>query len=85
MSAVTLRNLSPEVLKIIRRRAMEGKTSINKVVAGVLEEGLGLTGRRRNVVHHDLDHVIGSWTRQQADQFERTLTAQRQIDRDLWK
>lgn len=85
MSAITLRNLSPEVLKIIRRRAMEGKTSINKVVVGVLEECLGLTGHRRNVVHHDLDHVIGSWTRQQADQFERTLTAQRQIDRDLWK
>jgi hypothetical protein len=86
IGAVTLRNLSPNVVKIIRQRAAERKTSINKVVAGVLEEGLGLSGGRREpVVHHDLDHLFGSWSRKEADAFDRELARQRIIEPELWK
>ena len=86
MSAVTLRNLSPEVVRIIRKRATERKTSINKVVAGILEEGLGLAGSGdRPAVHHDLDHFAGRWTKKEADAINRDLAGQRHIDPELWR
>ena len=85
MGVVTLRNLSPEAVRLIRRKAAEGKTSINKVVTGLLEDGLGLAGGRRKVVHHDLDHLFGRWSAKEARAFDRELARQRRIDRDLWR
>jgi len=85
MGVVTLRNLSPEVVKVIRRMAAERKTSLNKVVAGILEDGLGLAGNRRGIVHRDLDHLAGRWSAKEARVFDRELARQRRIDRAMWR
>ena len=86
MGVVTLRNLSPEAIRIIRRRATDRKTSINKVVAGIVEEGLGLakTGPRRKV-YHDLDHLFGVVSKAEGEAFDRALAEQRRIDPELWR
>ncbi len=41
MKIVTLRKLSPEVSKVVQRRARERGTSINKAVISLLEEAAG--------------------------------------------
>jgi hypothetical protein len=42
MKAVTLRNLPPEIVRIIRRKASENRASINRTVIGLLEEEVGI-------------------------------------------
>jgi hypothetical protein len=83
MKPVTLRNLPPHLAKIIRKKADETGASINKAVIRLLEEGVET--KKKSVLHHDLDELAGSWTRQEAALFEKALHQQRGIDKDLWQ
>ena len=84
MKAITLRNLPPELVKIIQKRAQE-KGSVNRAVISLLEESAGLHKKRKNTrVYHDLDHLAGTWSKKQAAEFDRELARQRKIDPELW-
>lgn len=91
MKAITLRNVPPALTRVIRRKAAEERTSINKTVIRLLEERVGdgprKPGKReaRRQLHHDLDKLAGCWGKEQAAAFEETLKAQRSIDPELWK
>ncbi len=86
MKAVTLRNLPPELARIIHRKATENRTSINRAVIGLLEEGAGIRKKKGvEAPHHDLDALAGSWTKNEAAAFERALKRQGVIDPELWK
>ena len=38
------------------------------------------------VVHHDLDHLFGVWTKEEADEFDAFLKEHRSIiDPEMWK
>ena len=84
MDPITLRNLPPAVASAIRRRAMAKKTSLNKAVISLLEEGLGVR-QRAGTAYHDLDDLAGSWVREEAETFEAALREQRTIDRNVWR
>ncbi len=84
MKAITLRNLSPELARVVRRQATEKKMSINKAVISLLEGATGTVRKKQSALHHDLDELAGSWTEAEAAEFEGTLAHQRGIDRDLW-
>ena len=86
MTAITLRNLPRELDRVIRRRAKETGASLNKTVIRVLEESLlGKGGKPHRRKYRDLAAFAGSWTREEADEFDRHLAEQRQIDPELWK
>jgi DNA polymerase III delta subunit len=82
--AVTLRNLPKKLDQTIQRRAKEKGISVNKAVITLLEEQLGMKPKKHSVEYHDLDNLAGSWTKAEADAFDKTLTKQRAIDSDLW-
>lgn len=86
MKVVTLRNLPPELARIIRQKADEKRTSVTKAVIGLLEESVGIRGKKKDEpLHHDLDPLAGSWTKEEGSAFEKALAGQRAIDPDLWK
>lgn len=86
MKAVTLRNLPPELARIIRRKADEGRTSLNRAVISLLQKSVGMGGKTKDKpLHHDLDALAGSWTEEEASAFDEALARQRAIDPDLWK
>jgi hypothetical protein len=86
MKAVTLRNLPPELARVIRQKARDKGTSVNKAVISLLEEAVGEGGKKRSkLLYHDLDALVGSWTEDEAATFEQALAVQRAIDPDLWK
>jgi hypothetical protein len=83
MKAVTLRKLPPEVARAIRHRAGLDRSSLNKAAISLLAERAGVTKPR--ALHHDLDSLAGTWTKQEAGAFDRTLKKQRTIDPTLWR
>jgi hypothetical protein len=85
VNPVTLRNLPPQVARVVRKRAQERRTSVNKAVIELLEEGLGLAGKTPKLLHHDLDALAGSWTKRESRAFDEALVWQRGIDPDVWK
>lgn len=84
MKAITLRNIPPAIEKAIRAKARQKKISVNRAVLELLEERVGVSERKR-VVHHDLDHFIGSWTVKETKEFDEALGEMRTIDPGLWK
>jgi len=86
MKAVTLRNLPSEVAHTVQQRAKQKKISLNKAVIELLEESAGGRAKKKAPVrYHDLDHLAGTWTKEEAAAFDKLITEQRTIDPDLWK
>ncbi len=85
MKAITLRGASPALEQAIRERASASGLSLNKTVLRMLEESLGRqTGCTRRL-HHDLDHLAGTWSQEETEAFEADLADQRKVDPELWK
>lgn len=83
---VTLRNLPPDLLRVIRKRANEGKTSLTKAAVGLLGEAAGTAeGRPARHLYHDLDGFAGRWSREEAAAFESALRSSRAVDEELWR
>lgn len=85
MNAITLRNIPAELQEAIRRRAEAEGQSFNKTVLRMLEEYLGLHRRPRPTLHHDLDHLAGTWSDEEAAAFDSSLADQRRIEPGLWE
>ncbi len=83
MKAVTLRNVPPELADLLEEEAKATGASMNKTVIRLLERATGIARRTRR--HHDLDHLAGSWTDEEAREFERELARQRRVDPELWE
>ncbi len=84
MNAITLRNIPREIQEAIQSRARDEGLSFNKTVLRMLEEALGLR-RGSEVLHHDLDHLAGTWSQEEAAEFDAALAEQRRIDPELWE
>ena len=87
---ITVRNLPPDVSELVRRKAKEEDLSLNKAVIRLLKERIELAkgpsrAKEEPSVYHDLDHLAGTWTDEEADEFDRSLKEQRRIDAELWK
>jgi hypothetical protein len=85
MKTVTLRNIPPSLDRMISVRGRAKKMSLNKAVIDLLEEHLGGSAPSKGSEYHDLDDLAGVWNKQEADAFDKALTRQRSIDKDLWK
>lgn len=86
MKAITLRNLPPEIAHTVQQRAKQKKTSVNRAVIELLEESAGGKAKKKTPGrYHDLDHLVGTWTKEEADAFDKIVRSFRTIDPDLWK
>lgn len=76
----TIRNVSERADQRLREQAATYGKSINQAALDALEKGLELAPEQ--VIHHDLDDLIGSWVEDK--EFDRAVKAMRKIDRKLW-
>ena len=81
MKAITLRNIPPEVQKAIQEKIREKRISANRAVIELLQERLGVPRKKKRVLHHDLDHLFGTMSAEEADELQRFVVEQRQFDK----
>lgn len=84
MSTLTLRALSPELLRVLEATAQEQRTSLTRAAISLLEKGAGLTPQPRVQRQHHLDRFAGVWSAQEAAEFDAALAEQRKIDPEIW-
>jgi hypothetical protein len=85
MIAITLRNIPLKLQEVIRTRARKDGLSPDLAVLRMLEEAAGQQPAIREPASvDDLDALAGTWSREEAAAFDAALTAQRQVDPDLW-
>jgi hypothetical protein len=84
MTAITLRNIPPQVQDAIRKRADAEGLSLNRTVIQMLEEAAGQRASSKPTLHHDLDYLAGTWSDAEATAFETSLAEQRKVDPEIW-
>ena len=58
---------------------------MNSVILHVLRDRLGLSKRKFRTVRHDLDDLAGTWTEEEAREFDDVACEFSHIDKELWK
>lgn len=81
-SNFNLRGISSEVMSLLKQEAERLHTSVNVLILNMIEQGLGFTCKK--LVHHDLDHLAGSWTAAEEKKFEENTQYFEKIDKELW-
>lgn len=85
MKAITLRNIPTELAQRIEAEASRTGASLNATVLRLLHEALlpGTAGGGAKRAYHDLDHLAGTWSKEEADEFDRYLVESRGLDQEL--
>ena len=87
MNQLTIRGFDDELAHRIRQLASREGISLNRAVLKLLRQGAGLGERKgdSDTVGSSLDHLIGTWTHQEAVEMERALEDLSYIDDAMWK
>ena len=87
MQQLTVRGFDEELSAAIQGLARREGISLNQAVLRLLRKGAGLgdDGAGRTKVGSSLDHLIGSWTKEQADELDEALQEFNTIDEELWR
>lgn len=78
-----------EVAREIEELARRKGLSRNQAVLQLLRRGAGIDdgsrGQDANVIGNSLDGFVGSWSAEQAREFDEAVSAFDQIDEEFWK
>ena len=86
MKAITVRDMPPELAEAVTKRAQREGKSLNRTVILMLEEAAGLQQNpQKPVVNHDFDKFAGTWTAEEADEFDRRVAHFEEIDWEMLK
>jgi len=85
MANMSIRGLDDRALAKLKNQAEQEGSSLNSLVLRLLQ-GTG-TGKQSGALHKfdDLDALAGTWSRQEAQAFERNTSAFAEVDATLWK
>lgn len=87
MNQLTIKVSDSKLNARIRRLATEDGISLNRAALILLRKGATLTETedKKDTVGNSLDHFMGTWTREQADELEAALKELETIDESMWK
>jgi len=85
MTTMTLRGIDDTIAKSLKDMARREDTSVNAVMLRIIKESLGIDKKQRHTVYDDLDHLAGTWSAQDAAEFESATAVFEKVDEDMWK
>ena len=87
MHQLTIRGLDEELERRIRQLAGREGISLNRAVLRLLRRGAGLgeSNDKPEIVGDSLDHLIGTWTAEEAAEIDRSLEDFSRIDEETWR
>ena len=84
MKSITLRGIDSTLQKKLEQIADRENASINKTILSLLKKAVGLDSVEYPV-YTDLDDLAGTWTVDEAAEFNRKTADFSEIDTELWK
>ena len=87
MNQITVRGFDDELAERIRRLAKRDGTSLNQAALKLLRKGAGLAdpAQKADTIGSALDHLIGSWSDDEADELDAVLQEFEVIDEGAWR
>jgi len=86
MTQLTVRGFDEDLERRLREIARRQGISLNRAALLLLRKGAGLDepSGRANVVGDSLDHLAGTWSEAEAQEFQRAVGVFEEVDRELW-
>ena len=86
MNQLTIRGFDDDLSTSLRRLSQRDGISLNQAALRLLRKGAGLAAgsARADTVGASLDHLIGSWTQEEADEMDAALEEFETIDEAVW-
>ena len=85
MGTMTLRGIDERMAGALKEQAQKENTSVNAVTLKIIKKFLGLEKKKRKILYDDLDHLAGTWSVQDAAEFEQATAPFESVDQDIWK
>ncbi|HOX86437.1 MAG TPA: hypothetical protein PKW76_17330 [bacterium] len=85
MSTITIRGITADMAREIKKRAKEGNLSINEWLLRLLKQAVGLEKKPLFPEHDDLDELAGGWSNEEGEEVMQRLAHFARIDQDQWK
>lgn len=86
MANISLRNVDEETTSRLKEEANRQGVSVNTLILHLIRQGLGLKARApRRRVYHDLDHLAGTWSDEEAAEFMNSEADFETVDEELWQ
>ena len=85
MTQISIRNLDAGTAERLKRNAQRKGQSLNRYLQAVLRQTATSDKPMARARHDDLDALAGTWTRAQADAFNRAVAPFAEVDASLWR
>ena len=85
MNAMTIRGLDDAAAARLKQEAKDRGVSVNSLLKQLVREGLDLDQSRQRKPHADLDALAGTWSDEEASEFEQATEAFGHIEPELWR
>lgn len=79
-----LRGINPKVMITLKKMAEQQQVSVNVLILTCIERSIGYSREVSKPVYRDLDHLAGTWKKEDAKEFEKNTQFFEKIDKDLW-
>lgn len=84
-SNIHLRGVDRLVLLRLKQEAKAQNVSLNQLILLVLRCKVGLSNQRPKTLHHDLDKLAGTWSKEEEQQFLQSIGDFSKIDKEMWQ
>ena len=85
MKSFTIHKLDAEAAARLEQRARQERMSINKTAKKLLREALGVGDPALRDHRDDFVEFLGTWTEEEAAEFEEAVRVFNEIDAEAWK
>jgi hypothetical protein len=83
--AITIRHLDDDAYEWIGEQAAHRGLDEETLVIQLIQRGIDLEQKKNKLTpHHDLDALAGTWTEEEAAEFEDATEGFRRVDPDPW-
>jgi hypothetical protein len=83
---ITIQHLDDATAEWIEEQAAQRGMDKEAVVLQLIQRGIDLEQKKAALPkYHDLDALAGTWSEQEAAEFDRTTASLRQVDEELWR
>lgn len=76
-----LRNIEPQLLQALKKRAAHEKMSLNTLILQLLKRELGLAETPSHALYNDLDSFAGTWNKAEANKLRQKIRGFEKIDK----
>jgi hypothetical protein len=86
MNQLTIRGFGPSLERKIRQLARAEGISLNKAALKLMRKGAGLGDEHseHDIVGDSLDHLIGTWSPKEAEEFDVAVEDLSHVDLSMW-